>query len=164
MTLHPRKEQPPMKYPLLAAALLSLAACGTDDGAQDNGAVAAAADARAGMAEPAEAVAERPDGGPGAPDVPQSSDNPMAARLAEVGGSVAAAVTLCGLDVDHAAFAESKRQQQAHFVQMGGGTGEQFEAAYQAGHDQATARYEAGDRSEERRVGKEWRCGRTRDR
>lgn len=130
-----------MRYSLLAAALLSLAACGADNGAQDS----AVAGAQTEMIVPTDADPALPVADPGAPDVQAASDNPMAARLAEVGGSVAAAVTRCGLDVDGADLADAKRQQQEHFIQMGGGTPEQFEAAYQAGHDQVTARYEAGD-------------------
>lgn len=130
-----------MKHPLLAAILLSLAACGADSSDEDNTGM----DAQAEMIVPSGAAPEPPVADLGVPNAQVVSDNPMAAQLAEVGGSVAAAVDLCGLDVEPAEFADSKRQQQEHFIQMGGGTREQFETAYQAGHDQATARYEAGD-------------------
>ncbi len=91
-----------------------------------------------------------------ADDPGQAPANPMLAqveKLAGLGGAVEAAVKACGFDDN---TAEAKRQQQEQFVRMGGSQ-QQFEAAYQAGHDQAMDKYDAAAPAERKRMCDEFR-------
>src|SRR5690606_40234621 len=85
-----------------------------------------------------------------ADDPAQAPANPMLAqweKLAGLGGAVEAETRACGLD---ASAGDAKGQQQEQFIRMGG-TREQFQAAYQAGHDQAMDKYDAASPVERKR-------------
>lgn len=91
-----------------------------------------------------------------ADDPGQAPANPMLAqweKLAGLGGAVEAVAGACGLDANPA---DAQAQQQEQFIRMGG-TREQFQAAYQAGHDEARGKYDAATPAERKRMCDEFR-------